>query len=144
MGISELLRRSPLFADFDDETLERLAAPFSQVEFPSEQVLIETRVPGAGLYVICDGTVVVEAGGLERELGPGEVIGEISLVEDDGLRRARVVAKGPVSCLALSRPEFEQMLRDEPELAEAMRDLARKRLDELDAAGPAEPGQPST
>jgi cAMP-dependent protein kinase regulator len=143
MGVPELLRRSPLFAGFDDEKLERLAHPFSEVEFRADQILIEPRTPGAGLFVICDGTVVVEAGGLERELGPGEVVGEISLVEDDGLRRARVVAKGPVRCLALSRPEFDRMLEVEPELAEEMRKLARKRVAELEASGRAAPGRPT-
>jgi CRP-like cAMP-binding protein len=143
MGVADLLRRSPLFARFDNEKLERLAGPFSEVEFQPDQVLIESRTPGAGMFVVCDGTVVVEAGGTERELGPGEVIGEISLVEDDGLRRARVVAKGPVRCLALGRPEFDRMLEAEPELAAAMRELARERLAELEASGPAEPGRPS-
>jgi len=28
MAVPELLRKSPLFAGFDDETLERLAEPF--------------------------------------------------------------------------------------------------------------------
>ena len=135
MAAADLLRKSPLFAGFDDETLERLAAPFSEVEFPSNQVLIEPRMPGAGLFVICDGTVVVEAHGLQRELGAGDVIGEISLVEEDGLRRARVVAKTPVRCLALDRAEFEQMLAAEPRLAEAMRELARARLAELEESG---------
>jgi CRP/FNR family transcriptional regulator, cyclic AMP receptor protein len=132
MAVPDLLRRSPLFAGFDDETLERLAAPFSEVEFPANQVLIEPRMPGAGLFVICDGTVVVEAYDVQRELGPGEVVGEISLVEEDGLRRARVVAKTPVRCLALGRTEFEQMLEGEPKLAESMRELARERLTELE------------
>src|SRR6266480_1292628 len=135
LGVPDLLRRSPLFAGFDDEKLERLAAPFTEVEFPADQVLIESRAPGAGMFVICDGTVAVEAHGFQRELGPGEVVGEISLVEDDGLRRARVVAKSPVRCLALGRPEFEQMLEAEPELAEAMRELARDRLAELEGSG---------
>ena len=135
MGVPELLRRSPLFDGFDDEQLERLAAPFSEVEFPEDHVLIEARTPGAGMFVICDGTVAVEAYGLQRELGPGEVVGEISLVEDDGLRRARVVAKSSVRCLALGRPEFEQMLEAEPELAGAMRELARERLAELEGSG---------
>ena len=134
MAVPELLRKSPLFAGFDDEQLERLAAPFSEVEFPEDHVLIEARTPGAGMFVICDGTVAVEAYGLQRELGPGEVVGEISLVEDDGLRRARVVAKSSVRCLALGRPEFEQMLEAEPELAEAMRELARERLAELEGS----------
>jgi CRP-like cAMP-binding protein len=143
MGGPDLLRRSPLFAGFDDEKLERLAAAFTEVEFPTDQVLIESRTPGAGMFVICDGTVAVEVHGFQRELGPGEVVGEISLVEDDGLRRARVVAKSPVRCLALGRAEFEQMLETEPELAAAMRELARDRLAELEASGSAGPGQPA-
>jgi len=132
MASADLLRRSSLFASFDDEALERLAAPFSEVELPANQVLIEPRQPGAGLFVICEGTVVVEAPGVEHELGEGEVVGEISLIEEDGLRRARVVAKTPVRCLALSRADFEQMLESEPELAGAMRDLAQQRLADLE------------
>jgi CRP-like cAMP-binding protein len=132
MAAPDLLRKSSLFAGFDDETLERLARPFSEVEFPANQVLIEPRTPGAGLFVICEGTVAVEAHGPQSELGPGDVVGEISLVEEDGLRRARVIAKTPVRCLALDRADFEQMLADEPRVAEAMHELARERLAELD------------
>jgi CRP-like cAMP-binding protein len=135
MASADLLRKSSLFASFDDEALERLAAPFSEVELPANQVLIEPRQPGAGLFVICEGTVVVEAPGVEHELGEGEVVGEISLIEEDGLRRARVVTKTPVRCLALSRADFEQMLESEPELAGAMRDLAHRRLADLEGHG---------
>lgn len=131
MAVSDLLRQSPYFASFDDETLERIAARFSEVDFPADHVLIQPRTPGAGLFVICDGTVQVEAHEFKDELGPGEIVGEISLVEDDGLRRARVVAKEPVRALALSRAEFEEMLAAEPVLAEAMQRLARDRLAEL-------------
>jgi CRP-like cAMP-binding protein len=134
MAPADLLRKSPLFSSFDDEALERLAEPFSEVDFPANQVLIEPRTAGAGLFVICDGTVVVEAHGAHRELGAGEVVGEISLLEEHGLRRARVVAKTPVHCLALGRAEFEEMLEDEPELAGAIRDLARARLAELEGS----------
>jgi CRP-like cAMP-binding protein len=134
MASADLLRKSPLFADFDDETLERLAGSFSEVEIPENQVLIEPRTPGTGLFVICAGTVEVEAHGVQRELGAGDVVGEISLVEEDGLRRARVVAKTPLTCLALNRAEFERMLSEEPKLSEAMRELARVRLADLEAS----------
>ena len=135
MASAELLRSSPLFARFDDATLERIAAPFSEVEFPANHVLIESRIPGAGMFVICDGTVVVDLHGLERELGPGDVVGEISLVEDDGLRRARVVSKTPLRCLALDRAGFERLVEAEPQLADAIRGLARERLGELKSSG---------
>ena len=123
-----------MFARLDDETLERIAKPFAEVEFPANHVLIESRTPGAGLFVICDGTVAVQAHGKERELGAGEVVGEISLVEKDGLRRARVVAKTPLRCLALGRADFDELLEAEPGLADAMRALARARLAELESA----------
>jgi CRP-like cAMP-binding protein len=132
MATAELLRSSPFFARFDEATLERIAAPFTEVEFPANHVLIESRIPGAGMFVICDGTVVVEARGFERELGPGEVVGEISLVEDDGLRRARVVAKTSLRCLALDRVGFDRLVEAEPEVSEAIRQLAHERLTELE------------
>jgi len=135
MGTADLLRSSPLFAQFDDATLERIAGPFSEVEFPANHVLIESRIPGAGLFVICDGTVIVEARGAERELGRGDVVGEISLVEDDGLRRARVVSKTPLRCLALDRAGFERLAEAEPQVADAIRTLAREREDELESSG---------
>jgi CRP-like cAMP-binding protein len=130
MATADLLRSSPLFAQFDEATLERVAGPFSEVEFPANHVLIESRIPGAGLFVICDGTVIVEARGAERELGRGDVVGEISLVEDDGLRRARVVSKTPLRCLALDRAGFERLAEAEPQVADAIRALAHERLGE--------------
>lgn len=132
MASAEALAKSPLFAGFDRAALERLARRFDEVEVPANQVLIEPRMPGTGLFVICDGSVVVEAPGLRRELGPGEVVGEISLVEDDGTRRARVIAKTPVRCLTLNRTEFEQLLAEEPALETAVRELARRRLAEVE------------
>jgi CRP-like cAMP-binding protein len=132
MANADSLRKSTVFANLDDETLERVADRFSEVDIPAEQVLIEPRSAGAGLYLICEGTVVVEAHELERELGPGEVVGEISLLEHDGMRRARVIAKTPVRALALGRSDFEQVVRELPELEAAIRELAQRRLAELE------------
>ena len=135
MATAELLRNSPLFAQFDDATLERIAGPFSEVEFPANHVLIESRIPGAGMFVICEGTVMVEGRGFERELGRGDVVGEVSLVEDDGLRRARVVSKTPLRCLALDRAGFERLAEAEPPVADAIRALARERQGGLQSSG---------
>jgi CRP-like cAMP-binding protein len=131
MASAESLKQSALFAQFDDEMLARLAAPFHEVEVPANQTLIEPRTAGAGLFLICDGTVEVEAHELRRELGPGEVVGEISLLADHGTRRARVVTKTPVRCLALSRDDFEHLATAEPLFDAAIRELAARRLVEL-------------
>src|SRR2546421_584684 len=99
---------------------------------PQDPELLADTVLAAVNEALRSAQQLVEAHEVQRELGPGEVVGEISLVEEDGLRRARVVAKTPVRCLALGRTEFEQMLEGEPELAESMRELARGRLSELE------------
>ena len=131
MASADALRIATLFAGFDDADLERIAPRFTEVEIPANQVLIEPRTAGAGLFVICDGTVEVEAHEVRRELGAGDVVGEISLVEDDHSRRARVVAKTPVRALALSRTDFDQLAAENPEFDAGVRELARQRLADL-------------
>src|SRR5437763_8326351 len=123
MASVESLRKSELFATLDDATLERIAPRFSEVDVPANQVLIEPRTAGSGLFVICDGTVEVEAHEVRRELGAGDVVGEISLIEDDHTRRARVVTKTPVKLLALARDDFDHLIADVPELGAAVREL---------------------
>ena len=130
---ARLLKKSPLFAGLDDHALARIAARFNEVDVPANQVLIEPRTAGAGLFLICDGIVEVEAHEIRRELGEGEVVGEISLVEDDHTRRARVVTKTPVHALALSRADFDEVIAEEPRLDAAVRELAQRRLGELHA-----------
>jgi CRP-like cAMP-binding protein len=132
-AVADILRRSEVFSRFDDETLERFARHFAEVDIPENQVLIEPRMTGAGLFVICEGAVEVDSRGVHRELGPGDVIGEISLVEADGERRARVSAKTAVRCLAASRTAFDEMIAQEPALGAAVRELARKRIADLEA-----------
>ncbi len=81
------------------------------------QVLIERGQHGAGLYVILEGTVVVEAPEGTRELGPAAVIGERALLSADGLRTARVRAVSDVRVLAVERADFDRLCEDDPELA---------------------------
>ncbi len=58
-------------------------------------------------------------------------MGEISLVEDDHARRARVVTKTPVRLLALGRDDFDHLCGEVPEFAAAVRRLADERLMQL-------------
>ena len=58
------------------DDLRLLETVGAEVEFEAGCMLIEHGQHGAGLYVIREGTVVVEAPEGTRELGPGAVIGE--------------------------------------------------------------------
>jgi CRP-like cAMP-binding protein len=123
------LRRSAVFGGLDEQFLAALAGSMSEVTFQAGRVLIEARAAGSGMFVIDEGTVVVqtrESGPVE--LGPGEVVGEMALLTEDGTRTARVQAKTDVRCFTLDRPTLQRAFEDEPKLALALLQSAVERL----------------
>ena len=88
------------------------------------QALIERGRAGSGLFVLEQGQAVVEAPEGTRELGPGDVFGERSLLGEDGERTARVRAQTDVRCLAIARTELERLIAERPGLGERLRQLS--------------------
>jgi CRP-like cAMP-binding protein len=74
------------------DDLHRLEAVGAVAEIPAGHVLIERGQFGSGLYVILEGTVVVEAPEGTFEFGPRSLIGERALLSASGKREARVRA----------------------------------------------------
>jgi CRP-like cAMP-binding protein len=122
------LRAVPIFARLPDESLERIAAIASEVEFPQGQVVIEARTPGSGMFVILAGRVAVHARGVDTELGPGEVIGEVALLRSDSTRIARVQALTDVRCLAIDRAGFRELVSQDGALALALLENLAERI----------------
>ena len=126
----ERLRSVPIFAELDDEGLASILACATEFDAPAGQVLAEAGMAGSGLFVIEEGTVVVEVPDHPRELGAGDFFGELSLLVPDSPRAARVRTRSEARCMALSRHDFERLLEDQPKMALAMlRVLARRILD---------------
>lgn len=126
----ERLRSVPIFSELNDEGLSAILACATEFDAPAGHVLAEAGMAGAGLFVIEEGTVIVEVPGHPRELGPGDFFGELSLLVPDTPRAARVRTTTKARCLALSRHDFEQMLESQPKMALGMlRVLARRMLD---------------
>jgi CRP-like cAMP-binding protein len=122
--VRDRLSALPLFADLDDSQLERLAAATSEFDAPAGQALIERGGAGSGMFVLEQGQAIVEAPEGTRLIGPGDVFGERALLGDDVERTARVRAETDVRCLAISRPELERVLAEDPRLAERLRRLS--------------------
>lgn len=123
------LRTVPIFAELPNEALARLLETAASFEAPAGQVIAEAKMAGSGLFVIEEGTVTVEIPGRPVDLGPGEFFGELSLLTD-APRGARVRAKTPIRCLAVSRHDFDRTLAAEPAMAVAMlRGVARRLID---------------
>lgn len=128
----EMLRKVPMFAELDENELAWVADLASGFEVPAGFVLIEHGQPGSGMFIITEGTVVVELPQGPVELGPGEFVGELPLLADGITRIARVRAKTPVKGLAISRMAFKELLEREPRVAVRMLPVLGRRLAEAE------------
>jgi CRP-like cAMP-binding protein len=104
----------------DESDLKRLEEVGTKVEFPAEKVLIERGQPGAGLYVVLEGHVLVEAPESEYEFGPGSVVGERALFAAHGKRAARVRALTDCVMIAVERVEIERLCAEDAAFAERL------------------------
>jgi len=101
----------------DEIDLGRLEAIASEVELEAGQLLTERGHAGAGMYLVLEGSVLVEAPERTQVLGPGTCIGERALLSPEGKRSARVRACTTVRALAVARPDFELLGLYDPGLA---------------------------
>lgn len=134
------LRNIPLFDCLDDAGLERVAAVATEVGFREGAVLIECDTPGSGLFLILEGTVRVELPNRDVDAGPGEFVGELSLLTERVERSARVLAASDVRCLAIGRSDLAALLQAEPRIALPMLELLARRLLEATSGAPTPAG----
>lgn len=114
----ELLRQLPLFEGLTDEDLDRLYNMAEVVSLKAGEVLVEEGQPGDSMYIALAGMFEVSKRSGERDVvfagcGPGDVIGEISLLENVP-RTATVRAIQDAGVLRISRDTFRQLLVRSP------------------------------
>ena len=127
-----LLRRMEIFEGLAVAELAAVATVCEDyVAQPGEKIITEGDV-GETMYLIVKGKVKVSQAGddgcdLElAELGEGDYVGEMALF-DDAPRSATVSAEGPVQLLVLYKREFEETVREYPQVALQMcKELSRR------------------
>lgn len=128
----DALRRVPLFADLTDKQLGQIEAFVDEVEVEAGQVLVDQEGFGHELLIVVDGTAEVTRGGRHiADLGPGETIGEIALL-DGKPRTATVTAKEPMTLVTVSKRAFDTVLDRVPGLPHALLRTLATRLREAD------------
>jgi CRP/FNR family cyclic AMP-dependent transcriptional regulator len=127
------LRTIPIFSGLDDGELERIAAVATEFEAAAGHVLTQPGQEGSGMFILEEGSVAVELrNGTTVVLGPGEFFGELAILGPGVPRTARVRATTPVRCLAISRSEFDRVLREQPAIAVAMLPVLARRIADLE------------
>lgn len=106
------LARTPVFGQLPQATLEKMIDKMQLVELTPGGVLFCEGEPGAAMYVVAEGEVIVESNAHElARLGPGTFFGEIALVTDLP-RSATVRAVGRVELLAIDRALLAEVATD--------------------------------
>jgi CRP-like cAMP-binding protein len=123
------LKRLTLFAGVSDGALERVLDVAVERVVPAGEVLMRASEPGANVFVILEGMVVVDDPGNDPiEVGPGEFVGELALLVPEAVRSAWVRAMTDLRCLAIEGDDFRHLLEDEPRIALTMLPLLARRF----------------
>lgn len=124
------LRRVRLLAQLSTAQLESIAPFVDEVETGAGHVLIDQDGFAQEMLIIIDGVVEVTRDGRHlRDLGAGEVVGEIALL-DGGPYTATVTTREPTTVLSISKRAFDTVLDRVPGLPhELLRVLARRLRD---------------
>lgn len=132
LDVAALLRALPIFAELDDAVLARLAQRCVPRTVGEGHVLFTTGEPCRGLYVVASGRVRIyrtSPEGREQVLhveGAGRPVAELPLF-DGGPYPASAVTLEPTRLVFLPRADFEQLYRDNPDVAQAViRGLGRR------------------
>jgi CRP/FNR family cyclic AMP-dependent transcriptional regulator len=122
----EKLNRLDALSDADLATVVRAGR---YVTLPADWSVIWERTPADKAYLIVEGRVSVRKGGTEiAQLGPGDVIGEIAILNHK-LRSASVVSLTPLEVIHFTRESLEDLLVSVPAFGEALRGTTADRLE---------------
>ena len=133
MSVADILRAVPLFADLQDEEIERISLNARNRTYPKGSVIVFEDDPGDALYVVVSGKVkVVLTGDDGREvilatLTDNDFFGEMSLIDDEP-RSAHVIAMDDADLLVLRREDFQKRLHETPRIAIGLLGALCKRL----------------
>lgn len=129
---AEALRDVPLFAGLGQKDLEMLASHVDEAEVEAGTRLAEQGRKGRQLSLIVEGAATVERDGKKlADLGPGDVVGEMSLV-DHAEANATVVTTEPSVLLVMHAKDFSEVLDGSPGFARKLLGTLVRRLREAD------------
>jgi CRP-like cAMP-binding protein len=131
-AVVERLAQLALFADLRWPQLEAITHLFDEEVFAAGQRVLRRGLGGSALYVVIEGTAVVEVDGRERrKLGQGDFFGEISVLSGEP-PSADVRATSLLRCLVVPGLQVEQFLLDHPHVLLRMLQAEARRLRDAD------------
>jgi CRP-like cAMP-binding protein len=129
-GAVSVLRRTAAFGGLGDDRLNVLAFSGERTSFAPGDRLAEGGETPPRCLVVLEGTVLVQSVSGDQPdgvVGRGATIGEIALVTNQP-SDVSVTAESAGEVLIITRPLFERLVADFPDIAVQLRDAMRARL----------------
>jgi CRP/FNR family cyclic AMP-dependent transcriptional regulator len=124
------LKKIDVFADLSDEEIEHVANLAAEVSVPAGKELVREGDYSYDLLAIEEGSAEVTRNGDHlADLGPGDVIGEMGVLERTQ-RSATVVAKSPMLLVTLTSWDVRRLSKSAPEAVEHLRRVIERRRDQ--------------
>lgn len=130
---TEVVRQAPLFVGLDPDTATTVIDSMSPVDVVRGRVLFHEGEPGDRLYVVVTGKIKLGRTSVDgREnlitvLGPGEMLGELSLF-DPGPRSLTATAVSDTRLLGLGHTDLQDVITTRPEVARHLLQALARRL----------------
>jgi CRP/FNR family cyclic AMP-dependent transcriptional regulator len=130
--VLDMLAAQPLFSGLSKNELRSVASLGSPVEFKPGRMITEEGSIGREAILIVSGSARCLVGGKKvAELGPGDLFGEISLL-DQAPRTASVIADTDMQATVFLAPEFLQLVQASPKIALKLLTVLAARLRSTD------------
>lgn len=124
------LKRIPIFEDVPDEELRVVTTFATSEEFPEDKVVLREGDYSNHLYAIEEGTAKAVRDGEEiGKLGPGDIFGEVGLLEKER-RQASIVATSRLRVIKIEHWELQRMKKKLPDVYKRIEDTAAERQDD--------------
>jgi voltage-gated potassium channel len=129
-----LVAKVPLFRTLDAARIAAVAGVLRARRAERGERLIRKGDQADSMYFIVSGEVEVdqETAAPKGRLSAGDFFGEIALIADRA-RTATITAQMPCKLLVLHKDDFESFMNAHPDLKDAVRVAAQRRLQELKA-----------
>jgi CRP/FNR family transcriptional regulator, cyclic AMP receptor protein len=130
---AELLAQMPLFSTLSRRQLAQVTDFTVPDELPAGSVLTRQGAAGGIAYILASGQAEVIRGGRRLALlGPGDVVGELSLI-DGKPRSATVKAVTDLEVLEIDARDLSRLLRKAPAVSRNLLEALAERLRQTDA-----------
>jgi serine phosphatase RsbU (regulator of sigma subunit) len=137
--LQEIIRRVPFFSTLPTRHVRWLSETLQAEDLLAGTILFREGERGERFYIVIQGEIEVfklfEDGGEQviAVRGPGEYVGEMSLLNESGRRTAGARARSDSEVLIMTRDEFDALLHRHPPLAYAMARVMGERLEQAHA-----------